>query len=101
MPTRISPMSLTAAKRQDVAGKPRPRMGMAAAERVNRISRSIRMADRYLRRHFPVLNHQNLIGFSIWLGSIAGMIGNDDARALEGLLRTYSSIRRDLYEHSR
>jgi prephenate dehydrogenase len=35
------------------------------------------------------------------LETIAGMIGNDEARALEGLLRTYSSIRRDLYEHSR
>lgn len=57
MPTKIPPLSLT------------------AADRVNRISRSIRMADRYLRRHFTFLNHQNLIGFSIWLGSIAGMIG--------------------------
>ena len=50
-------------------------MSMAAAERVTRISRSIRMADRHLRRHFPVLNQQNLIGFTIWLGSIAGMVG--------------------------
>ena len=48
---------------------------LSAAERVNRISRSIRMADRYLRRHFPVLNHQDFLGFSIWLGSIAGMLG--------------------------
>lgn len=56
MPTRIAPMELS------------------AQERVNRISRSIRMADRYLRRRFPILHHQNLIGFSIWIGSIAGMI---------------------------
>jgi fatty acid desaturase len=68
-------MGMAAAERQDVAGKPRPRMGIAAAERVNRISRSIRMSDRYLRRRFPILNQQNLLGFSIWLGSIAGMIG--------------------------
>ena len=57
MPTRVPPMTLS------------------AAERVSRISRSIRMSDRYLRRHFPILNQQNLLGFSIWLGSIAGMIG--------------------------
>ena len=75
MPTRVPPMKLNAAKRQDVAGKPRPRMGMVAAERVNRIGRSIRMSDRYLRRHHGILNHQDFLGFSIWLGSIAGMIG--------------------------
>ncbi|HNE20422.1 MAG TPA: fatty acid desaturase, partial [Turneriella sp.] len=42
---------------------------------MSRISRSIRMSDRYLRRHFTILNQQDLLGFSIWLGSIAGMIG--------------------------
>ncbi len=52
-----------------------PAISLGAKERVNRISSSIRRADRYLRRHFPILNHQNLIGFSIWLGSIAGMLG--------------------------
>ena len=57
MPTRVPPMKLT------------------AAERVNRIGRSIRMSDRYLRRHHGILNHQDFLGFSIWLGSIAGMIG--------------------------
>jgi prephenate dehydrogenase len=35
------------------------------------------------------------------LETMGGMIENDAADALEGLLRTYSSIRRDLYEHSR
>lgn len=52
-----------------------PAMSLSAAERVNRISRSIRMADRYLRRHFPILNHQDFLGLTIWVASIAGMIG--------------------------
>jgi fatty acid desaturase len=52
-----------------------PANSMTAAERVRRISKSIRMSDAHLRRHFPILNQQNLLGFSIWLGSIAGMVG--------------------------
>lgn len=48
---------------------------LSAAERVQRISRSIRMADRKLRRRFSILNQQNLLGFSIWFASIAGMVG--------------------------
>jgi len=52
-----------------------PAMNLNPAARVNRISRSIRMADRYLRRHFPILNHQDFLGLTIWVASIAGMIG--------------------------
>lgn len=50
-------------------------MHLTAADRVKRISRSIRMSDKYLRRHFPILNQQNFLGLAIWTLSIAGMIG--------------------------
>ncbi|MCX7633794.1 MAG: fatty acid desaturase, partial [Turneriella sp.] len=47
---------------------------LSQAERVERICRSIRMADRYLRRRYPILQHQDWLGLGIWIGSIAGMV---------------------------
>lgn len=64
---------------------------IADRKRARRISAVIRFAERRLRRRFPILNWQNLIGTTIFVVSAVGFIGSS-ALYLQGTIPAWACV---------